>query len=144
MFGRPELTLNIKLKPYGEIRDESMELPLIFFSAFERVALESDNKMQRMGNIIQLYKPGPLPALEPIMHVGFLSRVLCRVPVIPCFMYGSDHPTIPLRFARSSKINHLACRPTTRHRGWQQALRSEYVDVELWTRDAKASNCVRK
>ncbi len=37
-----------------------------------------------------------------------------------------------------------ACRPTTRHRGWQQALRSEYVDVELWTRDAKDSNCARK
>jgi len=106
LFGRPELMFKVKLKPYGEIRDESMELPLIFFSAFERVALESDDKMHRMGNIIQLYEPGPLPALEPIMHVGFLSHVLCRVPLIPCFMDGSDHPTIPRRFARSSKINH--------------------------------------
>ncbi len=69
MFGRPELMFKVKLKPHGEIRDESMELPLIFFSAFERVALDPDDKMHRMGNIIQLYEPGPLPALEPIMHV---------------------------------------------------------------------------
>jgi hypothetical protein len=55
MFGRPELMFKVKLKPYGENRDESMELPFIFFSAFERVALESDDKMHRMGNIIQLY-----------------------------------------------------------------------------------------
>ena len=106
MFGRPELMFKVKLKPYGEVRDESIELPLIFFSAFERVALESDDKMHRMGNIIQLYEPGPLPALEPIMHVGALSHVLCRVPLIPCFMDGSDQPTIPRRFARSTKINH--------------------------------------
>ncbi len=27
-----------------------------------------------MGNIIQLYEPGPLSAIEPYMHVGFLSH----------------------------------------------------------------------
>jgi hypothetical protein len=93
MFERPELMFKVKLKPYGEIRDESMELPLISFSVFERVALESDDKMHRMGNMFQLYELDPLPALEPIMHVGFLSHVLCGVPLIPCFMDGSDHPT---------------------------------------------------
>jgi hypothetical protein len=105
MFGRPELIFKVKLKTYGEIRDDTLELPLIFFSAFESVALESDDKMRRMGIIIQLYKSGPFSALEPIMHVGFLSHVLCRVPLIPCFMDGSDHPTILRRFARSTKIN---------------------------------------
>ena len=39
MFGRPQLMFKVKLKPYGEIRDDTIELPLIFFSAFERVAL---------------------------------------------------------------------------------------------------------
>ncbi len=58
------------------IRDDTMELPLIFFSAFEKLALESDDKMHRMGNIIQSYEPGPLPVLEPIMLGGFLSHVL--------------------------------------------------------------------
>ena len=79
MLGRPVLMFKVKLKQYGEIRNELMELPLIFFSAFERVALESDDKMHRMGKIIQLYEPGPLPALEAIMHVGFLSHVLCSL-----------------------------------------------------------------
>ena len=65
MFGRPDLMFKVKLKSYGEIRDDTMELPFIFFSAFERVALESGDKMHRMDNIIQLYEPGPLPALEP-------------------------------------------------------------------------------
>ncbi len=99
----------VKLKPYGGIRDDTMELPLICFSAFERVALESDDKMYRMGKIIQLYEPGPLPALEQIMHIGFNDRfghVLCIVPLIPCLMDGSDHPTIPRQFARSTKIHH--------------------------------------
>ncbi len=85
---------------------DTMELPLIIFSAFERVALESDDKMHRMGKTIQLYEPGPLSALEPIMKVGYFSHVLCRVPLIPCFMDGSDHPTIPRRFVRSTLINH--------------------------------------
>ncbi len=106
MFGRPELMFKVKLKPYGEIRNDTMELPLIYFSAFERVAPEFDDKIHRMGNIIQLYEPSPLPALEPIMHAGFLSHVLCRVPLIPCFMDETDHQTIPRRFARSTKINH--------------------------------------
>ncbi len=29
--------------------------------------------MQRIGDIIRLYEPGPYPALEPMMHVGFLK-----------------------------------------------------------------------
>ena len=47
---------------------------------------------------------GSLPVHEPIICVGFLSHVLCRVPLIPCYMDGSEHPTVPHRFARSSKV----------------------------------------
>jgi hypothetical protein len=101
MFGRAELLFTIRLKRRN---GEVFEIPLIFFSAFERVQLESDNEMHKMGDIIQLYEPGPLPVHEPIMYVGFLSHVLCRVPLIPCYMDGSEHPTVPHRFARSSKV----------------------------------------
>ncbi len=86
MFGRAELLFTIRLKRRN---GEVFEIPLIFFSAFERVQLESDNEMHKMGDIIQLYEPGPLPVHEPIMYVGFLSHVLCRVPLIPCYMDGS-------------------------------------------------------
>ena len=123
----------VKLKPYGKIRNESMELPLIFFSAFERVALESDDKMHRIGNIFQLYEPGPLPALEPIMHVGFLSHVLCRVPRIPCFMDGSDRPTIPRRFARSSdSSSELKYDRADRQQGTGDGSKLDEVNMWMW------------
>ena len=76
MFGRPELIFKVKLKRYNGAKDDFLEIPLIFFSAFERVRLDPDDEMHKLGDIIQLYEPGPLPALEPIMHVGFLSHVL--------------------------------------------------------------------
>ena len=104
MFGRPELIFKVKLKRYNGDKDDFLEIQLIFFSAFERVRLDPDDEMHKLGDIIQLYEPGPLPALEPIVHVGFLSHVLCRVPLVPCYMEGSDHPTIPRRF--SSKVRH--------------------------------------
>ena len=42
------------------------------------------------SDVFQLYEPVPLPVHEPIICVGFLSgHVLCRVPLIPCYMDGS-------------------------------------------------------
>ncbi len=91
----------VKPKPYGEIRDESMELPLIFFSFFERVALEFDDKMHRMGNIIQLYEPGPLPVLEPIPQSCIVQRTTNSL------LHGWERPpNYSSSIARSTKINH--------------------------------------
>ncbi len=106
MFGRPELIFKVKLKAYNDVESHTHEIPLIFFSALERVQLDPADEMHRLGDIIQLYEPGPLPALEPIMHVGFLCHVLCRAPLMPCYMGGSDYPTIPHRFARSARVRH--------------------------------------
>ena len=35
--------------------------------------------------------------LDPILHVGFCTNlnVLCRAPLMPCFLGGSEQPTIP-------------------------------------------------
>ena len=101
MSVRAELLFTIKLKRRN---GEAFEIPLVFLSAFERVQPESDNEMHKMGNVIRLYEPGPLPVHEPIIYVGFLSHVLCIVPQIPCYMGGSKHPTVSHRFARSSKV----------------------------------------
>ena len=106
MFGRPELIFKVKLKAYNDVESHTHEIPLIFFSALERVQLDPADEMHRLGDIIQLYEPGPLPALEPIMHVGFLCHVLCRAPLMPCYMGGSDYPTIPHHFARSARVRH--------------------------------------
>ena len=114
MFGRPELIFKVTLKRYIVTanhsiitsEEDSLEIPLIFFSAFERVILDDSDSLHRMGEIILLYEPGPRPALEHIMHVGFLSPVLCRVPLVPCYMDGNEHPTIPHCFYRSSRVQH--------------------------------------
>ena len=126
MFGRPELLFTIKIRKFsGEI----FEIPLVFFSAFERVVLETDDQMHQMGDIIQLYEPGPLPALEPILHVGFLSHVLCRVPLVPCYMGGSEHPTVPHCFARSSKVPHGRA---DRNEGTGDGSRLYEVNMWMW------------
>ena len=114
MFGRSELIFKVTLKRYIVAanhsiitsEEDTLEIPFIFFSAFERVILDDSDSLHRMGKIILLYAPGPLQALEPIMHVGFLSHVLCRVPLVPCYMDGNEHPTIPRCFSRSSRVQH--------------------------------------
>jgi hypothetical protein len=77
MFGRPELIFKVTLKRYIVAanhsiitsEEDALEIPLIFFSGFEQVILDDSDSLHRMGEIILLYEPGPLPALEPIMHV---------------------------------------------------------------------------
>ena len=101
----------------------------------ERVQLETEDQMHQMGDIIQLYEPGPLPALEPILHLGFLAHVLCRVPLIPCYMGGSEHPTVPHRFARSSKVSNGRA---DRHIGTGDG--SRLYEVNMWTLEIRARN----
>jgi hypothetical protein len=137
MFGRPELIFKVTLKRYIVAADHSiitseedaLEIPLIFFSAFERVILDDSDSLHRMGEIILLYEPGPLPALEPIMHVGFLSHVLCRVPLVPCYMDGNEHPTIPRRFYRSSRVQHGRA---DRHESSGDGSRLYEVNMWMW------------
>ena len=61
LFGRPEQLGQITLRPIGatEADDADFEVPIVFFSAFERVNLTHDKPMQRILDIQQLYEPGP-------------------------------------------------------------------------------------
>ena len=101
MFGRPELMFTVKLRPFMSEAHEIFEVPLIFFAAFERIRPDPRNEMQCVEGIIQLYKPGPYPAREPILHVGVLAHVLCRVPLVPCYLGGNQFPTAPHGFSRA-------------------------------------------
>ena len=85
----------VKLRPHQSGPADILDVPLIFFSAFERLRPDPQDEMQRIGDIIRLYEPGPYSALEPIMHVGFLIHVLCRAPLIPCYLNGNPTPTAP-------------------------------------------------
>ena len=98
LFGRPELLGQIKLRPIGatEADDADFEVPIVFFSAFERVNLTPDKPMQRILDIQQLYEPGLWPSsVDPIMHVGLLMHVLGRAPLVPLFLQGNSTATIP-------------------------------------------------
>ena len=106
MFGRSELLFTVKLRPYQSGPADILDVPLIFFSAFERLRPDPQDEMQRIGDIIRLYEPGPYPALEPIMHVGFLTHVLCRAPLIPCYLNGNPTPTAPHGFEKSNQLHH--------------------------------------
>ena len=81
---------------------ESFKCNLIFFSTFQSLELasESQSPMQSDGGIRILYEPGPWdPAVgsskKPVLHVGYLEHVLCRAPLIPCFLDGNSTNTIP-------------------------------------------------
>lgn len=100
-----------------------------YFSAFERVKLNTDVEMHKTGDFIQLYYSSPIPALEPIMHVGFFSQVLYRVLLLSCFMDGSDHPTNPRRFARLSRIRQSRA---DRNQGTGNGCR--LYEVKMWMR----------
>ena len=109
MFGRPELLFNVKLRPYGSEGDTSdFEIPLVYFSAFERTKLTPRNPMQSELGCIPLYGSGPWPSKMPIMHVGLVSNVLCRAPLVPCFIEGNQAATIPhsLRHLQHTQFRH--------------------------------------
>ena len=102
MFGRPELLFKCKFRPYGAKKEDNLdfELPLVFFSAFERTNLTPDNPMQRQEAVIQLYEPGPWPYKKPVLHVGLVVNVLCRAPLMPCFIGGNETATVPQSLRR--------------------------------------------
>ena len=113
LFGRPELIFKVTLKRYIVVdnhsiitsEEDTLEIPVIYFSAFERVILDDSDSLH-IGETIRLYEPGPLPALEPIMHVVFLSHVLCKVPLVQCYMDGNEHQNIPFSVFKSAAWLH--------------------------------------
>ena len=132
MFARAELLFEVELRPIGATSTaEHFRIPLVFFSAFERTNLTPDNPMQRHGDIIQLYEPGPWPSLQPILHVGFVSNILCRAPLMPCFIGGSISPTIPFSMRQKKQSCFLHGRADSRHDRGDGSLLYE-VNTWMW------------
>ena len=98
MYGRPHGIYRVKLRPYTA-RDSTRdyEVDLVYFTAMEPLNLPSrlSNPTQSEAGFKLLYEPGPWPPLEPVLHVGYVSNILCRAPLVPCFLDGAEHPTIP-------------------------------------------------
>ena len=72
MFGRPELIFKVTLKRHSVAanhsiitsEEDTLEIPIICFSESERMILDDNGPLHRMGESILFYEPGPLPALE--------------------------------------------------------------------------------
>lgn len=104
MFGRPELLFRCKFRPrttFGEEEssdegDEVFELPLIFFRRLSEPTFHHATHFSAIAESYNFMSLDPQrPMLDPILHVGFCANVLCRAPLIPCFLGGSEQPTIP-------------------------------------------------
>jgi hypothetical protein len=83
-------------RDHQENRSSHQELSLVFFSTFEPINLSPDNVMQGMKEVPMLYERSERQL--PTLYVCPVENVLGRVPLIPCYMAGNTHPTIPYCF----------------------------------------------
>ena len=93
-FARPQLFFSCNLCPTGRLQDTSShrEVSLVFFSTFEPISLTPDSCMQRNG-IPMLYERAA--SQLPTLYVCPVENVLGRVPLLPCYLKGNVHNTIP-------------------------------------------------
>ena len=139
MFGRPILMFSCDFIPLTDegIQDRTADgftCNLVFFSAFEDLELpsEQDNPMQRNG-IKMLYEPGPWnprnhSGKQPVLHIGHVEHILCRVPLMPLFLDGSSTNTIPY-----SKRSEAACYEHGKHDSHNGAGNGSLIyEVNLW------------
>ena len=102
-YGRLQLLFRCTLCPAGALHDirRHTEVSLAFFSTFEPVDLTPNSVMQQEG-VPMFYDSASCAAL-PCLYICPVKNVLGRVPMIPCFVAGNTHPTIPHGFARSGR-----------------------------------------
>ena len=96
-FARPLLFFSCSLCPTGQMEDKAshIEVSLVFFSTFEPISLTPDSCMQRNG-IPMLYERAA--SQLPTLYVCPVENVLGRVPLMPCYLKGNLHNTIPHSF----------------------------------------------
>ena len=75
-----------------------------------------------------LYNSASNPRL-PCLYICPVANVLGRAPLIPCFIGGNRHPTIPYRFKDDRRIGHGSA-DTQRDRG--NGSRLYEVNIWMW------------
>ena len=105
-YARPQLFFNCTLCPTGAqsalFSSTHKEVSLVYFSTFEPIELTPDSIMQRAG-VPMLYDSASNPRL-PCLYICPVANVLGRAPLIPCFIRGNSHPTIPHRFKDDPRL----------------------------------------
>ena len=128
-YARPQLFFNCTLCPTGAKRESGShkEVSLVYFSTFEPIDLTPNSIMQRAG-VPMLYDSASNPRL-PCLYICHVANVLGRAPLIPCFIGGNSHPTIPHRFKDDPRLGS-ASDDTQRDRG--NGSRLYEVNIWMW------------
>ena len=130
-YARPQLFFNCTLCPTGAkgplLNHTHKEVSLVYFSTFEPIELTPDSIMQKAG-VPMLYDSASNPRL-PCLYICPVSNVLGRAPLIPCFIGGNSHPTIPHRFKDDQRLGSASA-DTQRDRG--NGSRLYEVNIWMW------------
>ena len=126
-YARPQLFFRCTLCPTGQtaVVRSHREVSLVFLSTFEPIDLTPDSCMQRRG-VPMLYDSASCDEL-PSLYICHTKNILGRVPLMPCFVDGSTHPTIP--YAYRSKGLPKGARADTKH---DKGNGSRLYEVNLW------------
>ena len=97
-YAQPELFLSCSSCRSGHQEDveSHTEVSLVFSSTFEPISLSPDHIMQADKQVPMLYKRSEKEL--PTLYICPVGNVLGLVPLIPCYMSGNTHPTIPYCF----------------------------------------------
>ena len=128
-YARPQLFFNCTLCPTGfqGFSDSYKEVSLVYFSTFEPIELTPDSIMQQAG-VPMLYDSASNPRL-PCLYICPVANVLGRAPLIPCFIGGNSHPTIPHSFRNDPRLGDASA-DTQRDRG--NGSRLYEVNIWMW------------
>ncbi len=93
-----------------------------------------------------LYELGPWdPAVgyskKPVLHVGYLEHVLCKAPLVPCFLDGSSTNTIPHSKGKKARGSPTENATRTQEQAMEVLFLGEYATLALWERKIQKHEC---
>jgi hypothetical protein len=111
--------------PTGRWQDTSFhrEVSLVLFSTFEPISLTPDSCMQKNG-IPMVYERDA--SQLPTLYVCTVENVLGRAPLLPCYLKGNLHKTIPCILRHHVLAGAAA---DSRQDSWTG---SRLFDVNIW------------
>ncbi len=115
--------------PRGSGSHWHKEVSLVYFSTFEPIKLTPGSGMQRAA-VPMLYDDSASNPQLPCLYICPVTNVLGRAPLIPCFIGGNSHPTIPHSFKDDQRLGSASLAADTQQ-DWGKG--SRLYEVNIWT-----------